>query len=56
MRCVTSISREEVERVEVREIIATVDFNGFQETHRHPQPDHDQMVAQQKNANEEPSA
>ena len=44
-----------MERVEVGEIVATVHLNGLQETNCHPQPDHDQVVAEQQDANEEPS-
>lgn len=45
-----------MQRVEVGEVIATVDFNGFQESDRHPQPDEDQVVAQEEDTPHEPHA
>ena len=42
-----------MERVEVGEVVATVDLNGLQETNHHPQPDEDQMVAEREHSNEE---
>ena len=41
----TGIARDEVEGVEVGELVAAVNLNRLQETNRHPQPDHYQMVA-----------
>ena len=50
----TCVSWDEVQRVEVGEVVATVHLNGFQEPHHHPGPDENQVVAQQQDANEKP--
>ena len=52
----TCVSRDEVEWVEVREVIATVHLDGLQESHHHPEPDQHQVVAEQGHTDEEPSA
>lgn len=44
-----------MERVEVGEVVATVDLDGFQETNHHPQPDENQVVADHEHSNEETS-
>lgn len=42
--------------VEVGEVVATVDLNGLQQPHNHPEPDHHQVVTKQGHTNEEASA
>ena len=49
----TSISRDEVQGVEVREVVATVHLNGLQQSNKHPQPDQHQVVTEHGNSDEE---
>ena len=51
----TSISREEVEWIDVREVVAAVHLDGLQESDKHPQPDQCQVVAEHSHSDEETS-
>ncbi len=50
----TCVARYEVERVDIREVVAAVHFNCLQESHSHPRPDQHKVVAYQSNADHEP--
>ena len=49
----TSISWDEVERVEVREVIAAVHIYGLQEAHGHPCPYKDEVVTEAQDTDHE---
>ena len=50
----TGVSWQEIKWVDVGKVVAAVNFNSLQESHRHPQPDQSKMVAKKHNANHEP--
>ena len=52
----TSIEWNEMERVEPGDVVSTVHINGLKEADSHPHPQEDQVVAEQKDANEEASS
>ena len=51
----TRVARNEMERIKIGEIVAGMNFDGLQQAHEHPYPQHHHMIAEQKDANEEPS-